>query len=72
MLTDLAEDILLAKVFDDQHNFTKLGGRRGDGLCKGLDMYRSISDTGHMYLLERIEMVFLSQRGTFLSLLATA
>src|SRR5579864_9171264 len=41
-LTDLAEDALFAKVPDDQRHFAKPGRRRGDGLSRGLDMYRSI------------------------------
>src|SRR5260370_4983144 len=71
-LTDLAEDALLAQMRSHQHHFAKPGRRREDGFSRGLDMYRSIGDTGHICLLERMEMVFLSQRGTFLSLLATA
>ena len=36
-------------------------------VCRGLDDYRSIGNTGHMCLLERKCCAFPSQRGTFYS-----
>src|SRR6266700_5469375 len=60
-LTDLDQDALLAKMLDDQGDFAKPGGRRGDRLARGLDDYRSIGDTVHMYLLEEKCFVLPSQ-----------
>ena len=73
---DSSKDTLLAKIINEERDLTKPGRRRGNRLSRGLDLllnnlYRSIGDTGHMYLLERMEMVFLPQRGTFLILFAT-
>src|SRR5258708_39412346 len=68
---DLGRDSVLAKMRRYQDNFAKPGRGRGNGLGRGLDTHRSISDTGHMCLLERMELIFPSHRGTCLSLLAT-
>src|SRR4029434_4443874 len=69
-LTDLGQDTVLAKVPDEQRSFPKPGRGRGNGRSRSLDDYRSIGDTDHMCLLERMECVLPSQKGTFLSLLA--
>src|SRR5260370_32400730 len=58
-------------MLDDQSGFAKPGGRREDGLGRSLDDHRSIGDTVHMCLLDGSCFVLPSQRGTFLSLLAT-
>src|SRR6266581_1431028 len=52
---------LVPKMLDDQGDFAKPGGRRGDRLARGLDDYRSIGDTVHMYLLEEKCFVLPSQ-----------
>src|SRR2546421_9589709 len=54
-----------------QHDFSEPGRGRGSTLRRGLDTHRSISDTSHRCLLEGMELIFPSQRGTFLSLFAT-
>ncbi len=41
-----------------QHDFSEPGRGRGNGCGRGLDDYRSIGDTGHMYLLERLGVFF--------------
>jgi hypothetical protein len=70
-LSDLGQDIVLAKVRCQQHDFSEPGRRRRDQLGRGLDTHRSIDDTGHMCLLERKCLLLPSQKGTCLSLLAT-
>ncbi len=58
LLSDLSQGTMLAKIATDQHNLAKPGRSRGNGLGRDLDDYRSISDTGHMCLLEGIRRVF--------------
>src|SRR5207253_5440892 len=70
-LTDGGKDALLPKMLDDQSDFAKPGGRRGDGLGRSLDDHRSIGDTVHRCILDGSCFVLPSQRGTSLSLLAT-
>ncbi len=70
-LTDLGQDALPAKIPDDQRDFAKPRRGRGNGLGRSLDDHRSIGDTGHMCLLEGKCLILPSQKGTFLSLLAT-
>jgi len=57
-LADLGQDSVLAKMRSQQHDFAKPRRGRGNRLGRGLDDYRSIGDTGHMYLLKGMELFF--------------
>src|SRR5256885_8160740 len=71
VLSDLAQNVVLAQMRRHQHDFSEPGRGRGSTLRRGLDTHRSISDTSHRCLLEGMELIVPSQRGTFLSLFAT-
>src|SRR5205823_10591428 len=71
LLIDLVENTVLAKMRRQQHDFSEPRRGCGNRFGRGLDTYRSISDTDHMCLLEERCLVCPSQRGTCLSLLAT-
>jgi hypothetical protein len=70
-LSDFGQNIVLAQVCSHQHHFSKPGRGRGDGLGRGLDLHRSIGDTGHMCLLDGNTLVLFHQEGTYLGLTAT-
>src|SRR5215469_9405683 len=53
-LTDLVEDSLLLQVRCDQSHFTQPRWGCSLRFRRGLDMYRSIGDTTHVCLLERM------------------
>ena len=65
-LIDLSQDSVLAQMRRHQYHFAKPGGGRGNALGRGLDDYRSIGDTGHMYLLEGMGCFSLSKRHIFI------
>jgi len=68
-LTDPGEDTVLAQMRRHQHDFAKPGRGRGNGCSRGLDDYRSISDTGHTYLLEGMGLFFPLKEAHFYSCL---
>jgi hypothetical protein len=42
---DFGQDIVLAKITDEQHDFAKPARGRGVGLRSRLDFYRTVGDT---------------------------
>ncbi len=70
-LADFTQPLVLAKVSGDQGDLAKPGRGYRDRFSRGLDTYRSIGDAAHRCLLEQTSTIPLSQRGTFLALLAT-
>jgi len=70
-VVDLAQDAVLAKIATDQHDLPEPAKWCKVGLRSRLDIYRTISDTGHAYLLVENRCLFSLQGGTFLCRLAT-
>src|SRR5207302_7421532 len=69
--TDGSKDALLAQIGDDQRDLPEPGRGRGDRLRRGLDTYRDIGDTRHVYLLVGNSFVLPHQGGIFLGWFAT-
>jgi hypothetical protein len=57
---------MLAKRATHHYDFAKPARGRGIGLRSRLDVYRIVSDTGHIYLLVENRFVLSLQGGTFL------